>query len=258
MMRNEAPYLLEWIAHYRVLGFDQITIYDNESNDASAKILAPLAKAGLINAVFWRDRPIKQHKAYNHAVRRLRPFVEWCLFVDLDEFLVIDPGLSLQDILPKDPDVAAIAMPWRWYGSAGIRNREVAPIIERFIKAASRNSRTAKSLVRLRDVQVMQVHLPKTIAGRITDVQGRTIESRVKRSLPWVVDGPARINHYCNRSWEEFECKRARGRGAAMGQFRSVDAFEKGPPSDVELLDTLRLLPAVKEEIARLRAIVGG
>ncbi len=43
MCRNEAPYLLEWIAHYRALGFQQVTIYDNQSNDASADILLPLA-----------------------------------------------------------------------------------------------------------------------------------------------------------------------------------------------------------------------
>jgi SAM-dependent methyltransferase len=80
--RNEAPYLLEWIAHYRVLGFEQITIYDNQSNDASARILAPLARAGIINAMYWTDRAAKQRRAYSNAIRKLRPFVEWCLFAD--------------------------------------------------------------------------------------------------------------------------------------------------------------------------------
>jgi hypothetical protein len=73
MVRNEAPYLLEWIAHHRLLGFSQITIYDNCSNDASARILLPLSKAGIINGQFWRDRHDKQNAAYNHAARRLRP-----------------------------------------------------------------------------------------------------------------------------------------------------------------------------------------
>jgi len=51
--RNEAPYLLEWIAHYRVLGFEQITIYDNESNDGTSRILAPLARAGMRPPSDW-------------------------------------------------------------------------------------------------------------------------------------------------------------------------------------------------------------
>ena len=126
LARNEAPYLLEWIAHYRVLGFQQITIYDNRSNDASANILVPLAKAGVINAFHWSDRKSKQFRAYNHAIRRLRPFVEWCLFIDLDEFLVLD-GDRLEDIVPDEPDVMAVAIPWRPYGSGGLRNRGTGP-----------------------------------------------------------------------------------------------------------------------------------
>ncbi len=74
IVRNEAPYLLEWIAHHRVLGFDRIVIYDNNSNDASWRILQRLAKAGEIDAVYWHVRPHvhKQASAYNHALARLR------------------------------------------------------------------------------------------------------------------------------------------------------------------------------------------
>jgi SAM-dependent methyltransferase len=257
MMRNEAPYLLEWIAHYRVLGFRQITIYDNGSNDASAKILLPLSKAGLINAFFWRDRHNKQNRAYNHALRRLRPYVEWCLFADLDEFLILDPGLSLEDILPKEPDVAGIALQWRVFGSAGLRNRDVGLTIERFTKTGPKRSRLVKSMVRLRDIRRAEVHIPRALTGRVTDVLGRTVDNVHDRGLPWIVDGPARINHYINRSWEEFECKRARGRGAVQGGFHPANAFDRAGPGEIEMPDALRLAPAVKEEIARLRRIVG-
>ena len=257
MVRNEAPYLLEWIAHYRVLGFSQITIYDNCSNDASAEILLPLSRAGIINACHWRDRPtFKQTRAYRDALRRLRPFVEWCLFIDLDEFLVLDPGLSLDDLASKAPDVSGVGIQWRQYGSAGQRNRETGLTIERFRMTQPRNRRVLKSLVRLRDVERMGIHTPKQIKGRVIDVAGRTIEDLLVNALPWVADGPARLNHYYNRSWEEFECKRARGRGAVTGEFRDAKTFDRYGPGKVELLDTLRYAPAVKEEIARLRKIV--
>lgn len=257
MARNEAPYLLEWIAHYRVLGFQQITIYDNRSNDASANILVPLAKAGVINAFQWSDRKSKQFRAYNHALRRLRPFVEWCLFIDLDEFLVLDGDRSLEDILPHEPDVMAVAIPWRPYGSGGRRNRGTGLTIERFSKAAPRNSRFVKSMVRLRDVEVMGVHIPKHGKGRVVDVGGQSVDHPYRSRLRWIASGPARINHYYNRSWEEFECKRARGRGAVMGRFHAVNSFDRDGPGEVELLDAPRLAPAVNEEVARLRKIVG-
>ena len=257
MMRNEAPYLLEWIAHYRVLGFRQITIYDNQSNDASAEILRPLSKAGIINACFWRDRHNKQNRAYNQALRRLRRHVEWCLFADLDEFLVLDPGLSLEDILPKEPDVAAVSLQWLMFGSAGLRNRDVGLTIERFTRTVPKRNRLVKSIVRLRDIRRAEVHIPRALTGRVTDVLGRTVTNLRSAGLPWIVDGPARIHHYIDRSWEEFECKRARGRGAVQGGFRPASAFDRDGPGEIETLDALRLAPAIKEEIARLRKIVG-
>src|SRR5262249_6990997 len=119
IVRNEAPYLLEWIAHYRGLGFREVTILDKQSNYGSPGILAPLARAGIINAKYWADRDKKQIRAYGNAVRSLRPMVEWCLFVDLDEFLVLDPGLTLNDLVPADPGISAVGIPWRIFGSGG-------------------------------------------------------------------------------------------------------------------------------------------
>lgn len=254
--RNEAPYLLEWIAHYRMLGFEQITIYDNQSNDASARILGPLARAGIVNARFWLDRSNKQRRAYTNAIRRLRPFVEWCLFADLDEYLVLEPGIVLKDLLPTDLDVAGVGIPWRMYGSAGLRNRTPGLTIERFTMAAPTNDRHVKSLVRLRDVDLMGIHIPKLFRGRLMDVAGATIAPATSGLLPRPSSGAARINHYFSRSWEEFESKRARGRGAVAGAFHSAAAFQRRGPGEVELLDTLRYVLAVKEEIARLRRIV--
>jgi hypothetical protein len=169
---------------------------------------------------------------------------------------VLDAGLSLDDLLPRDADVSAIGIPWRSYGSAGLRNRETGLTIERFRMARPQNGRILKSLARIRDVEWMSVHIPTRIKGRVTDVEGRTIDNLRIHALPWVVHGRARINHYYNRSWEEFECKRARGRGAVVGQVRPASTFDAQGPGEVELLDTLRYAPAVKDEIARLRKIV--
>jgi hypothetical protein len=257
MMRNEAPYLLEWIAYHRLLGFGQITIYDNESNDASPRILGPLARAGIINAVYWRDRPTKQDRAFTHAGRRLRRLVEWCLFIDLDEFLVLKPGLSLDDLLPKESEVSALAICWRVFGSSGLRNRGTEPVMERFLKAGTQDSRVVKTMARLRDVSIMSVHLPRFIKGRVTDLEGRTLERVHGNSIEWQTDGPARLHHYQNRSWEEFECKRARGFGAAVGHFIRPEYFDRTGTGAAVVDDALRFVPAVKEEIARLRRIVG-
>jgi hypothetical protein len=193
--RNEAPYLLEWIAHYRLLGFERITIYDNESNDASWRVLKPLAKAGVIDTVYWKNRR-KQHKqqsAYNHARLRLRDSVEWCLFADLDEFLILRADATLNDILPRDPSVSAVAVPWRIFGSAGQMHRGTGLTIERFLQAAAQNFTSSKSLVRLRDVQWMGTHWPTLLKGRMIDIAGNDFDPHENSGR--IFDGVARLHH---------------------------------------------------------------
>jgi SAM-dependent methyltransferase len=258
--RNEAPYLLEWIAHHRVLGFDHISIYDNDSNDASARVLAPLARAGVIDATYWHVRPgtHKQEAAYNHALAKLRDCLDWCLIVDLDEFLMLDDGLTMEDILPADPTVGAVAFAWRVFGSAGRRNRDVGLTIERFTKAEPSNEGTIKSLVRPRDVVHMRTHFPNLSHGsRMVDARGNTVAPRNPAEQP--LEGPARIHHYCTRSWEEFECKRARGRaGGPHASKRDPSLFGLMDRNSVTETDALRLAPAVRREVDRLREIVRG
>jgi SAM-dependent methyltransferase len=257
--RNEAPYLLEWIAHYRVLGFERITIYDNESNDASWRILTPLSKAGVIEAIYWpnRRRQHKQQSAYNHARLQQRASLDWCLIVDLDEFLVLREGLALDDLVPRDPAISAVAVPWRIFGSSGQRHRETGLTVERFRRANARNSGLSKSLVRLRDVAWMGTHWPKLSSGRIVDIAGNNFDP--ERLPHAVVDGRARIHHYFSRSWEEFECKRARGRGTGpKGSIRPHEIFHDMDRNEVMLDDALRLAEATRQEVARLVKIVAG
>lgn len=257
--RNEAPYLLEWIAHYRVLGFERIVIYDNDSNDASWRILSRLAKAGEIEAVYWHVRPgvHKHESAYGHAMAMLYDRLEWCLVVDLDEFLVLDEGVTIDQLLPADPAVGAMAFPWRVLGSAGHERRAHGLTIERFTRGSAINDPTIKSLVRPRDVARMRTHFPHLSRGRMVDPLGNTLAPRNPTERP--LQGPARIHHYCTRSREEFEFKRARGRGGGEhGSRRDPSYFDVMDCNDVTLTDALRMAPAVRQEIDRLRRIVHG
>ena len=257
MHRNEAPYLLEWIAYYRILGFTHITLYDNDSNDASGRILAPLAQAGLINVRRWRSRAQQQVKAHNHALEQLRDRVEWCLYADLDEFLVLDPGCTLDDLLPKDPDVCGVGIPWRVFTAAGTRNRNTKLTIERFTRAAIKNDCHVKSLVRLRDISRMGVHIPSDYKGRLIDISGADLAASTHGVLPKPAYGKACINHYFTRSWEEFEFKRQRGNALTAGAMRPATDFELSRKPDVQVRDILRYTSALIEEMERLRHIVG-
>ena len=47
-MRNEAPFLLEWIAYHRAIGFTDFLIYSNDCEDGTDDLLDRLAERGVV------------------------------------------------------------------------------------------------------------------------------------------------------------------------------------------------------------------
>ena len=43
--RDEGPFIREWLAHYLMLGFDRITVYDNASTDGMSEVLQKASAA---------------------------------------------------------------------------------------------------------------------------------------------------------------------------------------------------------------------
>lgn len=50
-MRNEGPFILEWVAWYLMLGFDHIVVFYNDCTDHSPALLQALDAAGILTAV---------------------------------------------------------------------------------------------------------------------------------------------------------------------------------------------------------------
>lgn len=41
IVKNEAPYMKEWIDYHRLVGVEKFYVYDNESTDSLLSVLAP-------------------------------------------------------------------------------------------------------------------------------------------------------------------------------------------------------------------------
>ena len=46
--KNEGPYLLEWVAYHRMIGFDNILIFQNDSDDYTHETLRILDSLGVV------------------------------------------------------------------------------------------------------------------------------------------------------------------------------------------------------------------
>jgi len=233
-IRNEGLCILEWIAHHRALGFYDFYVYTNNNTDSSLGLLYELKKCGIIKLIENEvgSGVAIQRKVFGHSLQmlaELRTF-EWALYIDVDEFFVprVEPGLDLDAVLSAvyqqfgSESPAAISFNWKWYGSQNAYDWSDNLVVERFQHCHKTDG--VKSLVRLNDVISMsQVHFPKLFNGL------RLVNSNFEEILPSCgfdpVYGSGQINHYWNKSFEEFVIKRDRGRTRPDAKQLDFSAF---------------------------------
>ncbi len=227
-MRNDGIYIMEWVAHYRALGFEHLFVYTNDNTDDSLQLLGLLARHGVLTVIEndISGGALPEVKAYGHALgllQELRDF-EWALFVDSDEFLIPSDryGHSVQGVLDAidrtfpNRDVAGVCFDWLWFISDMVFERRPGLLCERFQNA--RPHWLAKCLVRVRDVMSMRLqHFPELEPGLlVVDSNLKVLDPATiwERRVAEYAGG--RINHYWPRSFEEFAVKKARGAALAI------------------------------------------
>jgi hypothetical protein len=283
-IRNEGISILEWIAHHRSIGFDQIFIYTNDNTDGSLELLEQLASLGIIRLIKNSSSPeVKlQLKVYEHSLHlltELRDF-EWVFYLDADEFFVtrIGSGLCLDELfaevfrrLGEKTVPSAIAFHWKWFGSENAFERTNGLLLERFVH--SRENEHLKTMSRLRDLVSMElVHCPILFDGcDIVDSELQPLTPQSKVSRPPVY-GLGQVNHYWNKSFQEFLIKRSRGRvsvGLAGPKLEVSTFFEWGangiqgipdPPEPALVAqvtaayEALSLLPGIPEKLVTVNS----
>ena len=110
-VRNEGPYLLEWIAWHQVLGVTDFLVYSNDCDDGSDLLLNRLAEHGVLVHETHQPQPDRsiQWSALSAAWKHpLRKAADWMLISDLDEFPVIHTGEGrLTDLIGSLSDIQA-------------------------------------------------------------------------------------------------------------------------------------------------------
>ena len=125
IIRDEAPYLEEWLAYHHALGVDHFFIYDNGSTDALDEVIEPWVNHGLVTLVHW-PLPGGQIDAYSHALRFYGPSLEWLAYFDVDEFVVPLVDDDIPTVLARFPHAADVRIPRIDYGFSGHREPPAA------------------------------------------------------------------------------------------------------------------------------------
>lgn len=233
-MKNEGPFILEWVAYHVAIGFDHFLVYTNDCEDGTDEIWQRLAQMGLAT---HRNNPANRASRASHQIRAFRKAVteevyktsEWCAVMDVDEFLNVHVGdKSLQALLDALPEAECISLMWRLFGSSDRTHFHDSFIASGMRRAAPRycpkpiHAWGMKSLFRPQAIEFIGPHRPKSVPGAWEDLKwvnaaGAPMPERYFDSN-WRMDKEtaaydfAQINHYAVRSRQSFLIKCLRGR----------------------------------------------
>lgn len=250
-MRNEGPFILEWAAWQKMLGFENILVMFNDCTDHSPQLLRLLERSGELNCKRHVPRPDHHPKPEAYRIARQNRLVKqakWMLTCDVDEFLVVHIGDGSIGALLNDGDVpfASMVVNWRLFGGAFHQEWQDALVHRRFTLSSEvgyfRNE-VIKSIVRdPRLYNPLNSHCASGWSGEGTWGQDGnycvlTDGSRFDEFHPNKSPknaGPAdrmqhhiaEINHYAVRSMEEFNHKKGRP-APADGADRYTDMFHR-------------------------------
>jgi hypothetical protein len=212
IIRNEAPYLTEWLAYHHALGVQHVFIYDNGSTDELHEVIEPWVNHGLVTLVHW-PLPGGQIDAYSHALRFYGPSVAWLAFFDVDEFVVPLLDDDIPSVLARFPEAADVRIPRVDFGFGGHRQPPDELTIAAYTEVANVFGRDpskpprVKSVVQPRSISAVGIHTA-TVADDARGADGQPVPSTTVGQACWPY---VQLNHYYTRSFEEFEAKRFRG-----------------------------------------------
>jgi glycosyltransferase involved in cell wall biosynthesis len=270
IVKNEERDIAEWMAFHALLGFDTQIIFDNGSDDGTARVVRAAAGLYDIRSHYWPNRSAdSQTLAYQAACDAYRLEFDWIAFIDSDEFLVTTDDIGVNQFLARFDRWSGVALHWAVYGANGHDDFPPGLVVEDFTSRAGPDftpARHVKSIVRPGFVNgCINPHcfdLRGHVDGSYCDAQGRPMHWWPAPERGGILPGfsreppeysVARVNHYFTRSRAHWRAKLRRGypSDVAVRQMAMFNEYDRN-----EIADPIaaRHLPALREAVARITA----
>lgn len=253
IIKNEGPYLQEWLEFHRLVGVEHFYIYDNGSTDDTIKVLKPYIDHDIITYCSFPGSK-RQLPAYLDAVEKYRSQTRYMGFIDADEFVVPlkqnNLPDSIDDILSHDSDAVGVAMHWRMVGSSHLMKTPQGLVMENYTfraKDTFKVNRHIKTICQPEYVLDFDTpHAPNYSQGKysVSDCGDKVIgpfhQPHCYQSLA--------VYHYFTKSAEEFRFKMKRGKADSLGK-RTMYDFFRHDKNEVYDAKMQQFVPQVKEKL---------
>ena len=214
-IKNEGRFLPEFVAHHVLLGFEQVYLYDNNSIDEPAKVLAPFLDRQLVTIVPWPEVPAAP-SCYRHFFDTFEGAAQWVGFIDADEFIVERQDGALNSLLVNFARRPALAINSRWYGSSGHLTIPRGLVLQAFQRCSPTLDDHVKVLARPPTVlSYFNSHNFIYRGGRLAvDAAGHAVLGGLATAT---AAHRVELNHYLYRSREDYLAKLSLGFADSAG-----------------------------------------
>ncbi len=275
-VRNEAAFLLDWMAHHLTAGITHVVALSNDCQDGTDAMLDRLEEMGHVTHI-RNDGPYDQAGIQFTGLKQAdkTPAVkeaDWLLALDIDEYVNVHVGdRTLPALIAELPGASAITLTWRLFGNDDVVHYEDIPVPRQFTKAAPKvmhwpwRASMFKTLYRNDgSYRKLGVHRPKgPDEDRLDDIlwfdgEGRKLDDLFKTKRIFSPYGRSnyglvQLNHYALGTMESYVLKADRGRAVHAADRLGVDYWVERNWNQEE--DTsLLLLPGVAERRTALAA----
>ncbi|MBO7560155.1 MAG: glycosyltransferase family 92 protein [Alphaproteobacteria bacterium] len=248
IMKDEGPYLKEWLDFHILVGIKKFFLYDNGSNDNTKEILSPYIEHGIVEYHYFPGKHM-QLPAYLDIINNHTEDTRWLALIDLDEFLVPVHHKTVTEFLHTLPqNFAQLVVTWVIYGSSGHIHKPDGLVIENY-KHHAKKTWGVKSIVNPRLlVEYKSLHA-NFIAGWTIDNNGKKLGYINQTNNPPAYD-KLRINHYYTKSYDEYIARLNRGSATTQStqSYRGTDKFKEYDRNEIydDVMD--RFIEKLKHE----------
>lgn len=214
---NRPDDLKEWADYYLAIGFEKITIYDNESTFSVKDLFADYKNIEVKIVKSDIDFTTYAQNLYTATCNEKKEQTEWIAFFDDDEYLYLKNNRNIYEIL--DENLLSQSFYWKFLSSNIVLDHRDFTAIDTFnynsLFTPCNNQAHVKTMINLNknsNIKWSSVHLP-TINGkkRSHDINKKEIN---RESMPinntFYDSQSAILYHYFHKSYEDwlFKVKR--------------------------------------------------
>ncbi len=279
-VKNEGPFLLEWIAYHQLLGITDFLFYSNDCTDGTDTLLQELATLGHVTHL---SNPAEGRNYQMEALKDAKSQTvvqeaHWVWIADVDEFVNIHVGdHSFAALIDACGNPQAISLNFQFFANNGVEHFEDRPVIEQFTRSHNPDLWCGETAIEVKTLirndfplQYYGAHRPffkpkvkKRGRPEWTDGSGRPVPHRflvaanprrIRRFPAKGARAHATLNHYALRSLDSYLVKN--DRGDVNRENRAFDDTywrERNDPA-WEDRSIQRHLPALLKQIAALKA----